>query len=244
MLVSVYLKEPGHITEDSTIRAAADAALAGHGCYSVAITASMIFPYKAWERAGRPNRTIFFDWYLERYLPRLKARARANQYGTYFERMVAFTGARPSKEFAVCNQLDRLVADWTRRRPRPRRPRQSALQVACFDPVKDLTGQAVRGFPCLQQVSFSYDDSDGLAVSAYYPTEYIFDRGYGNYLGLCHLGIFMAHELGLKFVGLNCYIGQPLCGTAPKGYARDLCVRLDRGKDPIESTYLPLREER
>jgi hypothetical protein len=56
-----------------------------------------------------------------------------------------------------------------------------------------------------------------LAVSAYYPTEYIFDRGYGNYLGLCHLGEFMAHEMGLNLVRLNCYINAPGLGDVNKG---------------------------
>jgi hypothetical protein len=100
------------------------------------------------------------------------------------------------------------------------------LQAACFDPLKDHTGQSVRGFPCLQQVSFAHDQNDGLAVNAYYPTQYVFDRGYGNYLGLCHLGHFMAHELGLQLLRVNCYIGRPELGNATKSSLRALetCV--------------------
>jgi hypothetical protein len=69
-------------------------------------------------------------------------------------------------------------------------------------------------------VSFAYDEDGGLAVNAYYATQYIFDRGYGNYLGLCHLGYFMAHELGLELVRLNCFIGRPELGQISKS-ARD-----------------------
>jgi thymidylate synthase len=105
------------------------------------------------------------------------------------------------------------------------RPRLSALQVSCFDPPKDHTGQPVRGFPCLQQVSFAYDNSGGLAVSAYYPSQYIFDRGYGNYLGLCHLGQFMASEMGLQLVRLNCYVNSPLRGDTPKRALGDLAIQ-------------------
>lgn len=60
------------------------------------------------------------------------------------------------------NQLQHVVG-LLRRKPRPRK---SALQLACFDPAKDHTGQPVRGFPCLQQVSVAYDDAGRLAVNA------------------------------------------------------------------------------
>src|SRR6266850_1155299 len=213
LIIVVATSSGGEVVEDQHNREAVDNALRENDCYSVSISASMIFPYKSWERAKRPDRISFFSWYLTEYLPRLKARARGNQHGTYFERMIAFSGTRNLRGEAVPivrNQLDHIINDWTRERAHPRRPRQSALQVSCFDPAKDHTGQSVRGFPCLQQVSFAYDDDGRLGINAYYPTQYVFDRGYGNYLGLCHLGIFMAHELGLRLSRLNCYIGQPL----------------------------------
>ena len=34
-----------------------------------------------------------------------------------------------------------------------------------------------------------------MAISAFYPCQYVFDRGYGNYLGLSHLGKFIADAL-------------------------------------------------
>jgi thymidylate synthase len=101
----------------------------------------------------------------------------------------------------------------------PKWPRQSALQLSCFDPAKDHTGQPVRGFPCLQQVGLSHDGDKRIAVHAFYPTQYIFDRGYGNYLGLCHLGSYIAHQTGLQFARLNCYVGEPRLGDVNK---RDL----------------------
>ncbi len=93
------------------------------------------------------------------------------------------------------------------------------MQLSCFDPAKDHTGQPVRGFPCLQQVGLSHDGDKRIAVHAFYPTQYIFDRGYGNYLGLCHLGSYIAHQTGLQFARLNCYIGEPHLGDVNK---RDL----------------------
>ena len=34
-------------------------------------------------------------------------------------------------------------------------------------------------------------------------------RGYGNYLGLCNLGQFMAKETGLPLARVNCFVGNP-----------------------------------
>jgi hypothetical protein len=209
----------GHVAEDDRIRSGIDEALARKPRkYVSATSAMMIFPHDQWERRGRPPRDQFFRWYLELFLPRLKARNRLNRTGTYFERMIAYRGTkRPRRardpEVVVKNQLDHIISIWHRDRARGTRPRQSALQAACFDPAKDHTGQKLRGFPCLQQVSFGYDDDGGLAVEAYYPTQYIFDRAYGNYLGLAHLGQFMAHELGLRLTRLNCFVAHPELGN-------------------------------
>lgn len=246
LLIVVSASGTGDIVEQPHIRRTVDHALLESDCYSVSISGSTIFPYKSWIRANKPNRHIFFTWYLTEYLPRLKARDPRNQHGTYFERMIAFSGVRTSNATSttiVRNQLDHIINDWTRPRSHPKRPRQSALQVSLFDPVKDHTGQSVRGFPCLQQVSFAYDDSEGLAVNAYYPTQYVFDRGYGNYLGLCHLGIFMAHELGLRFSQLNCYVAQPFVGSISKTAARTLLKGIGTAAEPGIGSTLTVPED-
>jgi hypothetical protein len=223
LTLSVGGFQDGVPVEDLRIRAALDEALQHHNLQLCAESAATIFPYNIWSRLGRPPCAEIADRYL-RLLPRLKARDRENQYGTYFERMIAYRGRGPGTE--TLNQLEFLIHDWTRPRERAKRPRQSALQVACFDPTKDHTGQSVRGFPCLQQLSFAYDDAEGLAVNAYYPTQYLFDRAYGNYLGLSHLGHFMAHELGLRLMRLNCFIGRPERGSVSKADLQPLKKRI------------------
>lgn len=79
-------------------------------------------------------------------------------------------------------------------------------QVATFDPGRDHDATAQLGFPCLQQVSF-VPASDGLVVNAFYATQQIFDKAYGNYLGLARLGAFMAHEMGIPLARLNVMVG-------------------------------------
>lgn len=205
------------------IRRALDASLSNHPQppkYSVAVTAATIFPKRGQFKTDFHSRNEMYQWYLEKLLPRLKKRDPRNSHGTYFERMIAFEGAR-HKEIKQVNQLELIIKDWTRPRAKIKRPRHSALQVSCFDPVKDQTGQSVRGFPCLQQVSFGYDDSEGLSISAYYPTQYIYDRAYGNYLGLCQLGAFMAGALGLSLARFNCFIAYPQLGATTKTEVRN-----------------------
>ncbi|MEX0803601.1 MAG: thymidylate synthase [Candidatus Binatia bacterium] len=197
--------------EDSVLRDAVDTALELYKMNSVRVSGLTIFPYEMWVRRGRQGCKEFSEFCVDQFLPRLKARDRRNCYGTYFERMMRYSGDR-NGSISFVNQLE-FVVDLLKR---PRKSRYSALQMTCLDPAKDHTGQAVRGFPCLQQISVAQDGQGRIAINAYYPTQYIFDRGYGNYVGLCHLGHFVAYETGLEFVRLNCFIGQPILGDQKK----------------------------
>lgn len=198
--------------EDAAIRHAADQALSKCEKNTVAVSGMTIFPFDLWEHRGRPSWEKFHPLCVTKFLPRLKACDARNRLGTYFERMMNFTGQRGGEGKAV-DQLG-FIIDLLKKSQRW--PRQSALQLSCFDPAKDHTGQPVRGFPCLQQVGLSHDGDKRIAVHAFYPTQYIFDRGYGNYLGLCHLGAYIAHQTGLQFARLNCYIGEPHLGDVKK----------------------------
>jgi hypothetical protein len=218
LMVSVTGFADGLPEEDGEVRHALDSILATkEKKYSSKVSALTIFPYDAWVRHGQLPVREFSDWYLQYFFPRLQARDPHNRRGTYFERMVRFQGSKKDKDGAAVpeqkNQLEHLVAIWKRDRAQGVSPRHSALQASIFDPVNDHTGGKMLGFPCLQQVSFSYDHAEQLAVNAYYPTQYIMDRAYGNYLGLCHLGQFMARAMGLTLVRLNCFIGLPEVGS-------------------------------
>jgi hypothetical protein len=210
--------------EEGRLRKALDEALERYDRYSCAVSAMVIFPFKIWNLMGRPHVHEFSEFYMKKYLPRLRARDSQNRRGTYFERMIAFQGVR-GKGGKILNetknQLEHIIGLWPQNGEHAR-PRQSALQVACLDPVKDHNGATRSGFPCLQQISFTYDEDRGLAVNAYYPTQYIFDRAYGNYIGLCYLGYFMAQELGLDLVRLNCFICRPELGAIKKSGLREL----------------------
>ena len=80
------------------------------------------------------------------------------------------------------------------------------FQATTFDPGRDHVASAQLGFPCLQQVSFEPTQA-GLVTNAFYATQQIFDRAYGNYLGLVQLGAFMAQEMGMSLARLNVMVG-------------------------------------
>jgi hypothetical protein len=210
--------------EDIPIRLAVDEALRRSEKNPIVVSGMTIFPYDLGQRRGRPPYDQFHRLCVDRFLPQLKAFDARNRLGTYFERMMNFTGAR-GEEARTVDQLGFII---NLLRNSERWPRRSALQMSCFDPAKDHTGQPVRGFPCLQQVGLSHDGDGRIALHAFYPTQYIFDRGYGNYWGLCHLGSYIAHQTGLQFARLNCYVGEPQLGDVNKRDVAELAAVVEQ----------------
>ena len=82
------------------------------------------------------------------------------------------------------------------------------FQASIFDPKRDHVSNAQLPFPCLQHVSFVPENKEKtLTINAFYATQQIFEKAYGNYLGLCRLGDFMAGEMGLTLERMNCFVG-------------------------------------
>lgn len=202
--------------EVATIRNALDAALAQYAPkLPVDTAAGTIFPNSFW----RPGvlRADLFDRY-KAMIPRLRKHP-LNRNGIYFERLIAF-GNGP----ADGNQLEFILDCYqsgVRRKPALQATTfQPAIdlpnQAALFDPNRDQTKQRKRGFPCLQHVAFAPDSDHGtMSMSAFYASQYMFARAYGNYLGLCRLGRFMAHEMGLRLNRVTCYVGCALLDDKP-----------------------------
>lgn len=201
------------VVEDDGFRAEMDQALSENNKVSIDDNAYMLFPDRLWKRHQNDGRANLYDRY-NRLLPRLMHRDRKNCYGTYFGRIIGWKGSRTIMTQGT-NQLEHIISIWERDVNNGKHPRISALQVSCFSPDHDHTGQSARGFPCLQQISFSYDQA-GLAIHALYPSQFVFDRGYGNYIGLCNLGRFMAEQMHIPLVRLNCYVTAPYLGKVNK----------------------------
>ncbi len=203
--------------EVPTIRYALDAALQAQGkgldCHQVANT---IFPTSLWN--PELSREVLFERY-SKIFSRIRSH-RSNRYGVYFQRLMAYgcdSNMRGGK-----NQLDHVISTW-----HSGNHRRTALQAAIMDPVSDHTYQRQRGFPCLQQVAFAPMGTDRLAVTGFYATQYMFERAYGNYLGLCRLGHFMAHEMGLRLYQVVCIATPAKLGGSSKGELGGLAQQVD-----------------
>ncbi len=187
--------EDGASTEDPAVRQSLDRLLKRKGRLVVEDVAFTIFPQRLWQMS-RGDRARLFALYRATF-PRWQAMNRkANGRGLYFERMVSF-GRGPCDG----NQLEWILSQSSRKGVR-----RSMLQATTFDPGRDHVASAQLGFPCLQQVSFE-PTAAGLVVNAFYATQQIFDKAYGNYLGLAQLGAFMANEMDMPLARLNVMVG-------------------------------------
>ncbi len=203
--------EDGNPIEISAIRSAVDDLIqslrqAGDRVNSVDVSALVVFPFREWTRKGRPSHAEFAPYCVNRYGTRLRKLDPRNRSGTYFIRMMNFGGTRADGGAAAVDQIGEAIRIWKHYAAKGKRPRQAGMQFSCFDPCKDITLQPRQAFPCLHQVGLTWE-GDSLALSAFYPTQYIVERAYGNYLGLCHLGIYIAEQLNMKLVRVNCFIG-------------------------------------
>ena len=193
--ISDFAKD-GAAVEDHAVRHALDQLLRCKNRYEAENVAFTIFPQRYWVMS-RGNRKRLFELYRKAF-PRLQAMNRkANGRGMYFERMIMY-GRGPCEG----NQLEWILSQYNSRHG----VRRSMLQATTFDPGRDHVSSAQLGFPCLQQVSFE-PTAQGLVTNAFYATQQIFDKAYGNYLGLAQLGAFMAHEMGIRPARLNVMVG-------------------------------------
>lgn len=214
LCVSIAGFDDGVVREDLAIRGALDAALKAarkQDCHTVANT---LFPESMWN-SNAPRSTLFERYTLS--LPRLLKASKKNRHGMYFQRLIAGGPA------AHPNQLDFVIETYLARKG----VRRSALQVAVYNPQLDQTKAAQRGFPCLQHVTFAPIGGATLNVNAFYATQYAFERAYGNYLGLCRLGRFVAHELGLTLDRVTCFTGIMLCDGMSAGSKQTILDTID-----------------
>ena len=223
LVVVVNDLKDGDPLEFPPIRDALELLLEAVGEESSHTVANTIFPTRMWNpEAGRGE---LFDRYLRMY-PRLRRLATANTYGLYFQRLIAFGCDSEGKD--GLNQLDQILSTWHRGNHR-----RTALQASLFDPYNDHTHQPRRGFPCLQQVVFTPSRTGDLAVTGFYATQYIVEKAYGNYLGLCRLGQFMAHEMGLRLERITC-IATPATRHRAKYKLRPLAERVHSSLEHLQ----------
>lgn len=184
------------VNEDLEIRQKFDSYLKKLEMQPVATVANTIFPLNLWNRNN--NRELLYDRY-NNIFPQLK-KCKHNRLGTYFNRIINY-------DDKGLNQLEFLIDAY-----KSGTFRRSAFQVSIWDPARDLKNTITRGFPCLQHLVFPCTGGK-LKVVAFYASQYLFERAYGNLLGICNLGTFMAHELKIPLAEVKCYIGVEILGV-------------------------------
>jgi hypothetical protein len=201
----------GDVVEDATIRDALDAALSASEMQKVQTVANTIFPQALW-RTAKGDRQTLYAGYLENLPEYVAMEPQKNGRGLYFGRLIAYDinhkdgerltyipdGAIPESG----NQLEFLIQRCKKG------VRASAFQISVFDPARDHLSTPYLGFPCLQHVTFVPDFHDGtVSLNAFYATQQLFEKGYGNYLGLARLGLFFASQTGLELTRVTCFAG-------------------------------------
>lgn len=186
----------GTSAENPAVRQALDNLLLAKGLRNVEDVAFTIFPQRLWQVA-QGDRVLLFELYRKAF-PRYQAmNPRDNKRGLYFERLISY-GRGPCDG----NQLEWILSQFHGREG----VRRSMFQASVFDPGRDHVPNAQLQFPCLQHVSFE-PTREGLVVNAFYATQQLFVKAYGNYLGIAQLAAFMAHEMKMKLIRMNVIIG-------------------------------------
>lgn len=188
--------EDGGVVETPAVRTALDTLLLAEQMRSVEDVAFTIFPQRIWQVA-QGDRAALFKYYRDAF-PRYQAmNPKDNRRGLYFERLVSY-GRGPCDG----NQLEWILSQFEGRKG----VRRSMFQASVFDPERDHVANAQLQFPCMQHLSFEPTEA-GLVVNAFYATQQLFVKAYGNYLGIAQLGAFMAHEMKLNMSRMNVIVG-------------------------------------
>ena len=185
------------VPENTQIREQLDSLLREkkfNDCENVAFT---IFPQRIWQIA-RGNRQLLWKLYNYSYSSYKERRPRDNKRGLYFQRLIDYG----CKTACGGNQLEWILSQYEKRSA----VRRSMFQASIFDPARDHVGNAQLQFPCMQHVSFVPTEK-GLIINAFYATQQLFVKAYGNYLGIAQLGQFMAHQMQTNLLKMNITIG-------------------------------------
>lgn len=193
--VKIQVLDPVSETQDGTaLIRNVDSFLRAGGAKPVSTVANTIFP-SAWARR-RTAEELYRD-----YLPMAKRMRRmTNDWGRYFERMIAWQGAG-----GPVNQLGDMIA-LMRSQVAARDVYGKMFEIAIYDPVLDR--ERWYGRQCLSFLSFKVGKAGGgyrLALTAVYRNHHYVTRCLGNLIGLGRLMRFVAEETGIGAIGtLTC----------------------------------------
>ncbi|MBF4519168.1 thymidylate synthase [Flavobacterium sp. ANB] len=160
---------------------------------NIDMVAETIFPNSLYQFLDYDRHALYKTY--GKNIARIKKIDTRNRRGTYFDRLIAYGDV---------NQLE-IIIDSLQVESKVRR--RSKLQASIFDPSQDHLTDAFQGFPCLQHVTFAKSETGGLILNSFYAIQYLYEKAYGNWLGLINLGKFVARETDMEFERFNCFVG-------------------------------------
>jgi hypothetical protein len=213
-------------TSSHPLVTALNACLESGGHQDVEKVAFPLFPERLWKVCSG-DRQEFYAEFLRNQRSYAAWLPMKNRGGMYFGRLIGFgvhpktgkdLGFTPSNTLAKeGNQLEHVIKQCRRSVELGKCVARMQLQATTFDPYRDLATSGQPCFPCLQHISFDPDiKGKTLALSAFYATQQLFVKAFGNWLGLCRLGSFVAEQSGLKFTRFTCFVGVEKMDIAPK----------------------------
>ncbi len=204
--------------------------------HPVEMVAFTVFPDRIWKLCGG-NTDEFYREAMLSLRTFTKWGPTKNRGGMYFGRLFGFgvdhktgknRGCKATKALdADGNQIKHLIRQLSKSVKKGRTVARMQLQAATFDPFRDLTTSGQPCFPCLQHIAFNTDIEKGaLELSAFYATQQLYVKAYGNWLGLCRLGAFVAEQSGLKLTRFTCFANVQKMDKSPKkGSARAALIQ-------------------
>ncbi len=215
--LSVVIERAGE--EDAGVREVLDRFLAerrGKDVSPISTVANTIFPQSLYlPKLGDKAQSHLYEMYRVGYP--VRRRCPGNEHGTYFNRMIAWSGQEG--EF---NQLERAIAKLRSQLATPN-PKSSFYEVG-VSAVEDAFGDEpagmgdgtaemriyspghdnrVMGFPCLSHISLKLFERR-VHLTALYRNQHFIRKAYGNYLGLSRLLLFICREVGCEPGELVC----------------------------------------
>lgn len=188
------------LSDNRVFRAELDRLPTAHGHQPLETIASTLFPAALAARCTGPGELA--ERYRKMY-PVVK-RYPGNRLGTYFGRLVDYPGASKTGVDQLGTVIDRL-------RSQAAGTRMAAayeIDLATASDSAQETGSELlvhaagkdngyRGFPCLSHISFQLARDSRVHAAALYRSHYMFERAYGNYLGLGRLLAYIAQQAQL-----------------------------------------------
>ncbi|WP_329130410.1 hypothetical protein [Streptomyces sp. NBC_00670] len=216
-------------SDDPVFRAELDRLRTARGLWPLETVASTLFPAALAARCDGPEELA--RRYRQMY-PVIK-RYPGNHRGTYFGRLVSYPAASKSGVDQLGTVIGRLRAQAAGTKIAAAYEIDIAAAADAEEAGAELLvhtagkDNSYIGFPCLSHISLQLDRDRRVHAAVLYRSHFMFERAYGNYLGLGRLLAYIAAQAGLGCGSLTVVAGHARL-DGPLTQLRPLLTGTDR----------------